>query len=82
MKKQTAQKKPTFRSSLFWDVDPKTIHPKKNATYIIERVTTLGNDKEARWLWETYPRTVLNKTIRHSRRVDERTRALWLALTK
>jgi len=31
-----------FRQSLFWDVDPKTIDPEKNAKYVIERVLEFG----------------------------------------
>lgn len=38
-----------FRSTLFWDVDPKTIDTKKYARYIIERILGFGDDREARW---------------------------------
>lgn len=34
-----------FRQSLFWDVDPKTIDPKKHAQYIIERILDFGYDR-------------------------------------
>ncbi len=40
-----------FRQSLFWDVDPKTINPKKHARYIIERILDFSHDDEVRWLW-------------------------------
>ncbi|MBI4994134.1 hypothetical protein HZC21_00610 [Candidatus Peregrinibacteria bacterium] len=35
----------TFRQSLFWDIDPKTIDLKKHKRYIIERILDFGNDK-------------------------------------
>ena len=31
-----------FRPTLFWDVDPATIDPDKNAKYIIERIMDFG----------------------------------------
>ncbi len=71
-----------FRQSLFWDVDPKTIDPKKHATYIIERILDFGNDKEVRWMWEKYPRTKIRSVVDRSRVLHPQTRALWTALSR
>lgn len=43
-----------FRQSLFWDVDPKKIDPKKHAKYIIERILDFGNGDEVRWMSRNY----------------------------
>ena len=66
-----------FRQSLFWDVDPKTIDPKKHARYIIERIMDLGNDDEVRWMWQTYPRRVLKNVVDRSRVVHAKSKSLW-----
>lgn len=66
-----------FRQSLFWDVDPKTIDPKRHARYIIERILDFGNDREVRWMWNTYPRRVLRDVVTHSRVLHDKSRALW-----
>lgn len=67
-----------FRQTLFWDVDPKTIDPKKHARYIIERVLELGNDQEVRWLLHYYPARTISATLHHSRGVlHNKTKALW-----
>ena len=71
-----------FRRSLFWDTDPKIIDPKKNAPYIIERIIDFGNDKEARWLYSTYPLSLLHDVVKKSRVLQPQSRALWQALTK
>lgn len=71
-----------FRPSLFWDVDPKTIDPKRHTTYIAERIMDFGFDAEARWLLETYPRAVLYRIAKTSRVLQEPTRALWSKLLK
>jgi len=71
-----------FRRSLFWDVDPKTIDPKKHARYIIERVMDFGDDKEARWLSRMYPHSLLHDVARKSRVLHPQTRVLWEAITR
>ncbi|OGZ08555.1 MAG: hypothetical protein A3D65_04850 [Candidatus Lloydbacteria bacterium RIFCSPHIGHO2_02_FULL_50_13] len=71
-----------FRRSLFWDVDPKTIDPKKHAAYLVERVVELGNDREARWLYHHYPRPLLRSVIKHSRVLHPSSRVLWNELLK
>ncbi|HLC48867.1 MAG TPA: hypothetical protein VJI96_00575 [Candidatus Andersenbacteria bacterium] len=69
-----------FRQSLFWDVDPKTIDPKKHAKYIIERILDFGNDKEVTWMWHSYPQALIRDIVKHSRVLHEPTRALWKLL--
>ncbi|MDO8303053.1 MAG: hypothetical protein Q7T18_07420 [Sedimentisphaerales bacterium] len=66
-----------FRQSLFWDVNPKKIDPKKNAQYIIERVADLGNDKEARWVLDHYDKKLIRKVITKSRSLRPRSKTLW-----
>lgn len=70
-----------FRQSLFWDVDPKTIDPKKHARYIIERVLEFGTDEEVRWLWRTYSQYVIRDVVKKSRALRPKTQILWEALT-
>lgn len=70
-----------FRRSLFWDVDPKTINPKKHARYIIERIMDFGNDREARWMFLAYPRLFLHKIAKKSRVLHPQSKVLWEALT-
>lgn len=69
------------RQSLFWDVDPETVDPKKHARYIIERILDFGTDKEVKWIWDTYPKTLIRDVAKKSRVLHAPTRALWQALT-
>lgn len=71
-----------FRQSLFWDVDPKTINPKKHARYIIERVLDFGTDQEVRWLWHFYDKRLIKETINKSRVLMPETKSLWSLLIK
>ncbi|MFA6474923.1 MAG: hypothetical protein WCV88_01830 [Patescibacteria group bacterium] len=71
-----------FRQSLFWDVDPKTIDPKKHARYIIERIMDFGNDKEVRWMWHNYTKPKLRDVVVTSRSLLPRSRALWEEVVK
>lgn len=71
-----------FRQSLFWDTNPKKIDVKKNTQYIIERVLDFGRDNEVRWLWKTYNKSLLKKTVDSSRLLRPRTKTLWTLLLK
>lgn len=71
-----------FRRSLFWDVDPKKIDTKKNAQYIIERIADLGDDKEARWVFDFYDKRFLKKIITKSRSIRPDTKRLWELILK
>lgn len=66
-----------FRQALFWDVDPKTIDPKKHAKYIIERILDFGDDKEVKWVWKTYPKSLVKDVVDHSRVIMPATKNLW-----
>lgn len=81
MKQTKIKKIIKFRQELFWDVDPKTIDPKKHARYIIERIVDFGNDKEAKWLYYFYPHSLINKTVTRSRSILPQSKALWQAIT-
>lgn len=66
-----------FRQSLFWDVDPKTIHPQRNARYVIERILDFGNDKEVKWMIHYYPRELIRNVVMNSRELHNKSRSLW-----
>jgi hypothetical protein len=70
------------RPSLFWDVDPKTIDPKKHARYIIERVVDFGTDREARWLYGAYPHSLIRDVVNKSRVVHPQSKVLWESLVR
>lgn len=77
---KTAVKIPR-RPSLFWDVDPKTVDPKKHARYIIERILEFGRDDEVKWMWHAYSVKLVHDVVRKSRALRPQTKVLWEALT-
>jgi hypothetical protein len=80
---KTAKSAIQFRQSLFWDVHPKNIDPQKHAQYIIERVLDLGTISELRWLFATYPRTLIRETLKRPRsQVHAKSKALWSLVLK
>jgi len=78
MVKKNAKKIIKFRQELFWDVDPKTVDPRKNAKYIVERILEFGNMPELKWLFGFYQRAFIKKVFENSRGVlRNKTKALW-----
>lgn len=81
--KKAKKTKFRFRPSLFWDVDVKTIDPKKHAAYIIERILQFGTDTELRWLARQYRPGTIKKTVERSRGVLlDKTKNLWSLVFK
>ena len=66
-----------LRPSLFWDVDPKTIDPEKNAVYVIERIIDFGSDKEVRWMWRYYDHAKIKSVVKKSRILQAPSRTFW-----
>lgn len=66
-----------FRPELFWDVNPKTIHPKKHARYIIERILDFGTTEEAVWMWQFYGRRLVKDVLDSSRVIHDKSRTFW-----
>lgn len=70
-----------FRSALFWDTDPKKLDPQKHAKYIIERIMDFGNEDEARWMRQYYPKSLLSEVLRKSTVLGTSSKTLWTLLT-
>ncbi len=70
----------SFKQSLFWDTDPTTIDPKKNKSYVIERILDYGDEKDVSWMWKTYQPTDILGVIRSSRSLHKSTKSLWTIL--
>ncbi|OGY91629.1 MAG: hypothetical protein A3H70_02935 [Candidatus Komeilibacteria bacterium RIFCSPLOWO2_02_FULL_48_11] len=66
-----------FRQTLFWDVDPKTIDPKKHARYVIERILDFGNTPEVKWMRRYYSPRLIKNTLKKSRVIHKKSRSLW-----
>ncbi len=66
-----------FRRSLFWDVDPRGIDPRRHARFIIERVLDFGNEHEVRWVVQHYSVRLIRDTIARSRVLHAKSRSLW-----
>lgn len=81
-KRKSTKKVMRLRPELFWDVDPKTIDPKKHAQYIIERVLDFGSDAEVRWVWRHYPKGLIFTTVAKSKGMFPATKSLWQELAR
>ncbi|EKD75870.1 MAG: hypothetical protein ACD_43C00286G0001 [uncultured bacterium] len=79
-KKTSLKFKP--RQTLFWDVNPKTVHPKKHSTYVIERIMDFGKDDEVRWMVHYYPKQKLKRVAFTSRVLQPRSRVFWQLVLK
>lgn len=61
----------------FWDVDVRTLDPKKHATYIIERIVEFGDERAASRLLENFSRNEILAVLKHSRRISPKSVLFW-----
>jgi len=62
---------------LLWDVDRKSLDPRKHKKFIIERVLKFGTPKEVVWLLARYEETDIIEVIKSSRNLDRKTATYW-----
>jgi|LQYC01.1.fsa_nt_gi hypothetical protein len=63
--------------ALFWDVNPRTIHIRKNAPYIIERVLEMGGLDALQWIQRLYPTKLIIDTCEMSRKISPKSKNFW-----
>jgi hypothetical protein len=58
---------------LFWDVDAKSLDPRRYKKYVIERTLEFGNEAAYRWLFQTFADEDIIEVVKNSRRISRRT---------
>ncbi|HOO98136.1 MAG TPA: hypothetical protein P5180_10220 [Bacteroidales bacterium] len=61
------------RDILFWDIDLSRLNPETNRRIIIERVFSLGNLEELKFIFSRYGTTVIKKEIVNAGILDDKT---------
>ena len=77
MRDKTSIKIGNFRSSLFWDVNPKKLDIEKNAEFIIGRVLDFGNLKEWRLAEQLYGKEKIAEVAKDHVFTDPRSANFW-----
>ena len=62
----------SLSKTLFWDVDIASIDPEKHASYVIERVLSLGTMDDFKLLKLHYGKSKIKQTAQMLRYMDER----------
>lgn len=65
------------RRSLFWDVDPKKIDPKKHERYVIPRIINFGNEREMKWMFDRYEHSLIRGVLYDAPDLFHKARAFW-----
>ena len=69
--------KNSLRKTLFWDVDPKKLNFKKNASFIIGRVLDLGNLKEWKYVQRMYQKKTITNVAKNHVFSDPKSANFW-----
>ncbi len=63
--------------ALFWEVDPKNIHVRRHARYLIERVLEMGGLDALQWIQRLYPTGMIIETCQSSRKLSPKSKNFW-----
>ena len=69
---------PDSLKKYFWEVDFKTLNPKKYWFYIIERILEYGDIKALHWLFRFYPVKNIKQTVTNTRLLSPRSINFWV----
>jgi len=70
---------PAYVKPYFWEVDAKTLDPKKHPEYIIARILEYGRPDAVRWAWSVFSRKDWQRALK-LREVSRKSRNFWLPL--
>ncbi len=65
------------KRTLFWDVNPENIDPKKNQRFVIERILSRGDVEDMRWAQEFYGDEALKTTLVSTKIIDRKSFFFW-----
>jgi len=72
-----SKKIPSGFNTIFWDVDPNALDIERHRVFIAERIFEYGDEQAINWLLKNFPRFLLRKIVRQSRRLSAKTRNFW-----
>lgn len=61
----------------FWDVDFKSLNPKENKKYILERILEMGDDNAVNWMFKTYSKKDISDTLKNNRKISKKSSNFW-----
>ena len=61
----------------FWDVDLKTVDPKRHSRYVIERLVEFGDEGAVRWMLRQYGTKSVLDVVESSRRISQKSKTYW-----
>lgn len=66
---------PLTKKHLFWDVDLKTLDPKKHKKFIIERILNFGDIEDFKWALNFYGQNELKQV--NFKRLEKKSANFW-----
>ncbi|MDH5186974.1 MAG: hypothetical protein OEW70_07930 [candidate division WOR-3 bacterium] len=69
---------PNHLKKYFWEIDIKTISPKKYWYYIIERILEYGDIKALCWLFKTYSARRIKQIVMKTRNLSPQSINFWV----
>ena len=63
------------KTSLFWDT--KTVEPRKNERFVIERILAYGDQADFRWALNFYGKEKIKERVSKTKNLDNKSLSFW-----
>ena len=71
------EKIPESIKVILWDVEVNKLDIKRHKRFIIERIIKYGNEKDVKWMLETYSLKEIGEVVKKSKNIDRKSANYW-----
>jgi len=71
------EKIPESVKVLLWDVEVNKLDIRRHKRFIIERIIKYGNEKDVKWMLETYSLKEIGEVVKKSKNIDRKSANYW-----
>ena len=71
------EKIPESVKIILWDVEVNKLDIRRHKKFIIERIIKYGNEKDVKWMLETYSLKEIGEVVKKSKNIDRKSANYW-----
>ena len=71
------EKIPESVKIILWDVEVNKLDIRRHKRFIIERIIKYGNEKDVKWMLETYSLKEIRDVVKKSKNIDRKSANYW-----
>lgn len=70
-------KPPSFLKKYFWEIDFEKLDAEEKGRYVIARLLERGDEEALRWMFQTYPKSIVKDVLKKTRALSPKSANYW-----